>query len=679
MKMHLTLVAGAGMLLLGVPAVTMAQAGAATSGPFADVPADHWAYQAVDTLQKAGIVIGYPDGTYGGKRAMTRYEFAVAIARLLPLIQNQGAGNYATKDDLEALRQDVQQKLQANSDAIDALRKLVDEFQPELEKLGADVAAVQSRLDALEARVAAVEEEQRRVRFTGALNLIAEGDDLTKGPAFQNQNGQIIDPDKHLLRTTDVYQDFALGIKGKVSDTATANVLIDFGNYLSALGNTAAVGGSLAAANQYDTMFNTGTAETPGGLNADNEQTTVWEAYVEAPVSLGPLGGADAIVGRFPNQWNRYTLEEIDADVYTSLYQTDSGNIPTDGAKLNFNVGPAKIQAWAGQLKAIPFVQPYAGTAVVTPGASQFGALPGGLIAENHAAPLTQGAGVRATFGNPSNWILGVSLEQFALGDQAFGPGAGAPPVDADSLKPYGELTVYGVDFDGALPFLRANGLRLDLNWDTSPVATTSSGFDNAGSGWRYSTTDDELGVNLGSLSLKGGYQYVGPDYTAPGYWGRIGAWVNPTNIEGGVASAKYAFTHKLALNADYEAYQAAYGGAEDGGPINSPLQQGDKLNRWQVGLGYDLTSRYNVDFGYEEDDWNLKDDLASNPTNTLLAPGKPTQQWWTIGLGHDFSKNASVKLEYQISQYHDKGTGFDGATGDATGNVAVGQFQVKF
>jgi hypothetical protein len=72
MKKHLTLVAGAGMLLLGVPAVTMAQAGAATSGPFADVPADHWAYQAVDTLQKAGIVIGYPDGTYGGKRAMTR-------------------------------------------------------------------------------------------------------------------------------------------------------------------------------------------------------------------------------------------------------------------------------------------------------------------------------------------------------------------------------------------------------------------------------------------------------------------------------------------------------------------------------------------------------------------------------------------------------------------------------
>ena len=128
-KKNLTLLAGASMLVLGVPAVSLAQ-GTAASGPFADVPADHWAYQSVDTLQKAGIVIGYPDGTYGGKRAMTRYEFAVAIARLMPLLGNNGAGNFATKDDLAALRQELENKLQANSDAIDALRKLVDEFQP---------------------------------------------------------------------------------------------------------------------------------------------------------------------------------------------------------------------------------------------------------------------------------------------------------------------------------------------------------------------------------------------------------------------------------------------------------------------------------------------------------------------------------------------------------------------
>ena len=112
MNKKLALLAGAGLLVLGAPAVTMAQAPAtgATSGPFADVPADHWAYTAVDTLQRAGIVIGYPDHTYGGKRAMTRYEFAVAIARLLNQI-NQNNPNYATQDQLNALRSDLEGRL----------------------------------------------------------------------------------------------------------------------------------------------------------------------------------------------------------------------------------------------------------------------------------------------------------------------------------------------------------------------------------------------------------------------------------------------------------------------------------------------------------------------------------------------------------------------------------------
>src|SRR5207249_9886234 len=53
---------------------------------FKDVPSDHWAYQAVENLRKAGIVIGYPDGYFRGKRTLTRYEFAVALDRALKTI-----------------------------------------------------------------------------------------------------------------------------------------------------------------------------------------------------------------------------------------------------------------------------------------------------------------------------------------------------------------------------------------------------------------------------------------------------------------------------------------------------------------------------------------------------------------------------------------------------------------
>jgi len=52
----------------------------------ATVPLDHWAYDAVQMLVDQGIIIGYPDGTFKGDRALTRYEFAMAISRLLTRI-----------------------------------------------------------------------------------------------------------------------------------------------------------------------------------------------------------------------------------------------------------------------------------------------------------------------------------------------------------------------------------------------------------------------------------------------------------------------------------------------------------------------------------------------------------------------------------------------------------------
>ena len=41
---------------------------------FSDLPANHWAYDAINKLVEAGIVEGYPDGEYKGQRTMNRYE-----------------------------------------------------------------------------------------------------------------------------------------------------------------------------------------------------------------------------------------------------------------------------------------------------------------------------------------------------------------------------------------------------------------------------------------------------------------------------------------------------------------------------------------------------------------------------------------------------------------------------
>lgn len=72
---------------------------------FPDVPANHWAYEAVNDMAKRGLIIGYEDGQFKGDRTMTRYEFAMIVERAI-------------------------QKAKELNTSIDG--RLVDEFKPEL-------------------------------------------------------------------------------------------------------------------------------------------------------------------------------------------------------------------------------------------------------------------------------------------------------------------------------------------------------------------------------------------------------------------------------------------------------------------------------------------------------------------------------------------------------------------
>ena len=72
-------------------AVTMA-APAFAAPLFPDVPENHWARDAVATLAAKGIVEGYPDGTFKGDRAATRWEVAMVVARLLAKMEQEREG-----------------------------------------------------------------------------------------------------------------------------------------------------------------------------------------------------------------------------------------------------------------------------------------------------------------------------------------------------------------------------------------------------------------------------------------------------------------------------------------------------------------------------------------------------------------------------------------------------------
>ncbi|HWR06487.1 S-layer homology domain-containing protein, partial [Sporomusa sp.] len=106
--------------MAGTPALTNT-AFAAIAPAFSDVPAGHWAYEAVAKLAKEGIVDGYSDKTFQGNKTLSRYEFAFIVAKAM--------------DKFDAADE-------ANKQLID---KLSSEFAGELNRLGGRVAKVEAK------------------------------------------------------------------------------------------------------------------------------------------------------------------------------------------------------------------------------------------------------------------------------------------------------------------------------------------------------------------------------------------------------------------------------------------------------------------------------------------------------------------------------------------------------
>ncbi len=117
------------------------------ANPFVDVPLNHWAYDAVQSLAAKGIFIGYPDGTFGGNRAMTRYEFAMAAARGLAYMEQRiDEAGFATQEDVAMLEKLVQEF----ADELRLLGVTVDDLKRALGEQSEAVKALEARVDVLE-------------------------------------------------------------------------------------------------------------------------------------------------------------------------------------------------------------------------------------------------------------------------------------------------------------------------------------------------------------------------------------------------------------------------------------------------------------------------------------------------------------------------------------------------
>lgn len=115
-------------LLLTVLMVGTLAIPAMADNPFQDVPADHWAYDAVSYLANAGLVEGYPDGTFGGSRNFTRYEMALVFARILARLENHIDESVEAGIDsrLEELSEQVSEALEKAAHALAAAEDAQD-------------------------------------------------------------------------------------------------------------------------------------------------------------------------------------------------------------------------------------------------------------------------------------------------------------------------------------------------------------------------------------------------------------------------------------------------------------------------------------------------------------------------------------------------------------------------
>jgi len=138
-------------------ALTVAFAVPAFANPFSDVPAKHWAYDAVNQLAQDGVVTGYDDGTFKGDKTVSRYEMASIVA--------------------SAMQKDL------NSDQKQIIDQLSEEFAAELDEMGIKVASLDKKVDNLvkisgDARVRYAAHEdagndadfRARVAFNGKIN-----------------------------------------------------------------------------------------------------------------------------------------------------------------------------------------------------------------------------------------------------------------------------------------------------------------------------------------------------------------------------------------------------------------------------------------------------------------------------------------------------------------------------
>ena len=281
-------------LVLAMAMALGVTASAYAANPFSDVPAGHWAYDAVNKLAAAGVVDGYPDGTYGGDKLMTRYEMAQIVAKAMAKGANVDKLAAEFADELDSLGVRVA-NLEKKADNV----KITGQFRASYKDVDGEYSATEGVL-------------RSRLWVNGQVN-----EDWTYTGMFENKQTYTNDAGDDDVDLARAYVEGRLGgldvtagrwnevtFTGNVLDTNIDGVKVSYGDKVKVFGMAAkgasndnveylldsedrlyiaGVEADLGAVNAYAAYFETDSSKVVGGENMDKEIWNVGFNYNFAP------------------------------------------------------------------------------------------------------------------------------------------------------------------------------------------------------------------------------------------------------------------------------------------------------------------------------------------------------------------------------------------------------------
>ncbi len=644
---------------------------------FPDVPANHWAYEALAKMKKDGLLVGYPDGLFRGPRPASRYELAVAINATYTALKNQVDGLDAQvkalgdkingmnggvdssadiknlRDQLTSLQNDVN-GMKGWGDDIANLKRMADTFQKELNSLGVDVEAMKKDLGDINDRLTKLEKRKPAVDISGDINL-------WMGMGNSRDNNYGLNKDGRINGTSNALNPFGTGGGsagpggGPVGLSRDVSIFHE-GAFTFAGTNdtgpkwrgTLVVTNMLADQNSSGTGFVNQSSRVAGiGYSEPSGDVYLQDFGVKFDTSVSKLA-FNVEAGRVGYKISPYIFQRPDETAYFDNDRWDNGLWRFDGAILGFNFGGAKLDVFAGKNSKVLST----GGVELNPMEVQNTFVSSNPVPGTGAFTIDRSLGLNLNV--PISTAGNLNLSYLWLdSDTAF-----TGPIGS-SVAPRNRVNVYGGTADYNMGRIKLEGgysatTQSFNNTDANNGVDFDPGNDNTAWWAKVHYSGEKFGI-------WGGYRQIEDQYIAPGDWGRLGIIRNPGNIKGWQAGASLNISHAITLNAMGEWDQ----GIKDVA-ANPFFSSNTHVQKYAADLNVELRPNLAVTVGHEYNHFTDQRQFGGSPARYA---------WSSVGVKYGLSSAAKLLIKYEISDISGEFTG----VGSTPGGVPISTYRGGF